>query len=93
MGIAAKLLHGRFPPHGIASCARTVSDVVGPLGAAMMIPRGKYLGELVGDPPEAEAEHFVRCPACDGWIDCRDLGQVFEHTRCRINPNDSRTHA
>jgi hypothetical protein len=18
-------------------------------------------------------------PACDGWIDCRDLGQVFEH--------------
>ena len=28
----------------------------------MMIPRGKYLGERVGDPPEDEAEHFVRCP-------------------------------
>jgi uncharacterized C2H2 Zn-finger protein len=26
-----------------------------------------------------EAEHFVRCPACGGWIDCRDLAQVFEH--------------
>ena len=44
-----------------------------------MIPRGKYLGERVGDPPAGEAEHFLRCPACGGWIDCRDLGQVFEH--------------
>ena len=42
-------------------------------------PRGKYLGERVGDPPKDEGEHFVRCPACDGWIDCRDLSQVFEH--------------
>ena len=24
--------------------------------AAMLIPRGKYLGERVGDPPEHEAE-------------------------------------
>jgi hypothetical protein len=22
---------------------------------------------------------FIRCPACSGWIDCRDLAQVFEH--------------
>jgi opacity protein-like surface antigen len=22
---------------------------------------------------------LTRCPACGGWIDCRDLGQVFEH--------------
>ena len=44
-----------------------------------MIPRGKYLGERVGDPPAGEAEHFIRFPACGGWIDCRDLGQVFEH--------------
>ena len=27
-----------------------------------MIPRGKYLGERVGDPPKGEAEHFVRAP-------------------------------
>jgi hypothetical protein len=26
-----------------------------------------------------EQEHFIKCPACGGWIDCRDLGQVFEH--------------
>jgi hypothetical protein len=44
-----------------------------------MLPHGKYLGERVGDPPKDEAEHFVRCPACGGWIDCRDLNKVFEH--------------
>jgi hypothetical protein len=43
------------------------------------VPRGKYLGKRVGDPRKDEAEHFIRCPACGGWIDCRDPGQVFEH--------------
>jgi hypothetical protein len=60
-----------------------------------MIPRGKYLGERVGDPPAGEAEHFLRCPAFGGWIDCRDLGQVLSmkgrcRTRRRINRNDRR---
>jgi hypothetical protein len=31
------------------------------------IPRGRYIGKLLGDPPESEAEHFIRCPACCGW--------------------------
>jgi hypothetical protein len=45
-----------------------------------MIPRGTYFGRRVGgQPPKDEAEHFIRCPACGGWIDCRDLGKVFEH--------------
>jgi hypothetical protein len=57
------------------------------------IPRGKYLGKRLGDPPKDDAEHFIRCPACGGWIDCRDLAQVFEHegpchTRLRIRRND-----
>jgi hypothetical protein len=43
------------------------------------IPRGTIFGRRVGDPPKSVAEHFVRCSACGGWIDCRDLGQVFEH--------------
>ena len=43
------------------------------------IPRGKYRGKPVGTPPADEAEHFVKCPACGGWIDCRDLGAVLEH--------------
>jgi Zn-finger nucleic acid-binding protein len=41
-----------------------------------MILRGTYLGRPIGAQPRDEAD---RCPACDGWIDCRDLGQVFEH--------------
>jgi hypothetical protein len=35
------------------------------------IPRGKYIGEAV-DSPKDEA-------ACGAWIDCRDLGMVFDH--------------
>ena len=42
------------------------------------IPRGKYIGEAV-DPPTDEAEHFIKCEACGAWIDCRDLGMVFDH--------------
>jgi hypothetical protein len=45
----------------------------------MMIPRGKYLGEWLGEGPASEAEHFIKCAACGGWIDRRDLGQVFDH--------------
>jgi hypothetical protein len=44
-----------------------------------MIPRGIYFGRPIGEVPTNEAEHFIRCPTCGGWIDCRDLGQVFEH--------------
>ena len=32
-----------------------------------MIPRGKYIGRRLGDPPKDEAQHFIRCPACGGW--------------------------
>ena len=45
----------------------------------MNLPRGKYIGKRVGLPATDEAEHFIRCPACGGWIDCRDLNKVFEH--------------
>ena len=43
------------------------------------VPRGKYIGKPVGGPPADEADHFMKCPDCGGWIDCRDLGAVFEH--------------
>jgi hypothetical protein len=43
------------------------------------IPRGTIFGRRVGDQPKSDAEHFIRCPACGGWIDCRDLACVFEH--------------
>jgi hypothetical protein len=35
--------------------------------------------ERLGDPPKDEAEHFIRCPACGGWIDCRDLEGPLPH--------------
>jgi hypothetical protein len=48
------------------------------------IPRGKYIGELVdpktGNPIEAaEAENFMRCPACGGVLDMRNLGAAVAH--------------
>jgi hypothetical protein len=30
-------------------------------------------------PRRNEREHFERCPACGGWIDLRNLGQVLAH--------------
>ena len=47
------------------------------------IPRGKYIDRpiepKIGKPVEVvEADRLMRCPACGGWIVCRDLGQVFE---------------
>jgi hypothetical protein len=43
------------------------------------LPRGKYSGKRLDDQPNLEADHFIRCLACDGWIDCRDLGHVPNH--------------
>ncbi|MBR0855504.1 hypothetical protein [Bradyrhizobium liaoningense] len=43
------------------------------------IPHGRYVATHVTPPPADETEHFVKCPACGGWIDCRDLGTVFAH--------------
>jgi hypothetical protein len=37
------------------------------------LPRGIYSRKRLGDQPKDEADHFIGCPACGGWIDCRDL--------------------
>ena len=42
------------------------------------IPRGTIFGRRVGKPPKSDAEHFIRCPTCGGWIDCRDA-HLFDH--------------
>lgn len=26
-----------------------------------------------------EREHFIQCPGCLAWVDCRDLGDVMQH--------------
>ena len=36
------------------------------------IMRGKFIGKRVDGPPADETEHFIKCEACGGWIDCRD---------------------
>jgi len=46
--------------HCTANDAATVTE----------IPRGKYIGRRLGDAPKDETEHFIRCPACGGWMDC-----------------------
>ena len=43
-----------------------------------IIPRGKFVGQPVGGDSD-DADHFMRCETCGGWIDCRDLGSVFDH--------------
>ena len=43
------------------------------------IPRGRYIGEPADGIPTTEAEHFMQCPACGGWLDCRDLAQALAH--------------
>ena len=63
------------PPLGDA-LHKALSD--GDAASRSDIPRGKYIGEAV-DPPKDEAELFIKCEACGAWIDCRDLGMVFDH--------------
>jgi hypothetical protein len=40
---------------------------------------GEIIGQVVIPKPSGEAEHFLRCPACGGWFDIRDLAQVVAH--------------
>jgi hypothetical protein len=43
------------------------------------IPRGRFIGRGSDIDPIAEAEQFIKCEACGGWIDSRDLGAVTDH--------------
>jgi hypothetical protein len=42
-------------------------------------PRGKYVGERLGEPAKDEAEHFMVCLECGARFDMRDLGEAFAH--------------
>lgn len=37
---------------------------------------GQYIGEALDGKPGG---HFIQCPGCQEWFDCRDLSQVFAH--------------
>jgi CRISPR/Cas system type I-B associated protein Csh2 (Cas7 group RAMP superfamily) len=58
----------------------------------MDIRRGQIIGKRLGEPSTDEAEHFIQCAACDGWIDMRNLGQVFEHAGPLPHPAQDRTN-
>jgi hypothetical protein len=57
----------------------------------MKIPRGKYIAKSA-DSHEHKAEHFFLCETCGGWIDCRDLGSVFDHQGPHSLPPEDRKH-
>jgi hypothetical protein len=57
----------------------------------MKIPRGKYIAKNT-DPHKHEPEHFFKCETCGGWIDCRDLGSVFDHQGPHRLPPEDRAH-
>jgi hypothetical protein len=57
----------------------------------MKIPRGKYIAKNT-DPHQHEPEHFFKCETCGGWIDCRDLGSVFDHQGPHRLPPEDRAH-
>jgi hypothetical protein len=50
-------------------------------------------GPLTGKPVETEeADSFVKCPACAGMIDCRDLAIVLEHLKPLPHPGQDATN-
>jgi hypothetical protein len=55
-------------------------------GTIIEFPRWKHIGHRVCD--LAKEEHFYRCPACGGWVDGDELGQVFDHEGPLLHPAD-----
>jgi Zn-finger nucleic acid-binding protein len=43
-------------------------------------------GILVGPEPANEADHFIQCPDCKGWLDMRDLGEILDHDKTECTP-------
>jgi hypothetical protein len=52
--------------------------------------RGEIIGQRVGGEPASEADYYVQCPECSGWLDMGDLGQVFEHQGPLPHPKQDR---
>ena len=50
-----------------------------------MVPRGKYLGERLGEGPASEAEHFIRCPACKKMFASEHFARQGNVTQSEIN--------
>ncbi len=46
----------------------------------------RYPSERAGGAPADKSEHFIKCGTSGGWIDCRDLEQVFAHEEPNHKP-------
>ena len=72
-------------PLGLTSLGCRISQPPLPIcGAVSRLARSKILGRLqdpaTGKPIDAaEAEDFMRCPACGGVVDMRELAMVMAH--------------
>jgi hypothetical protein len=51
-----------------------------------LVPRQECVDQTVDRRAKVETEYFMRCPACDGRIDTRDLRQVLEHDGALPHP-------
>jgi hypothetical protein len=61
------------------------------------LPGGKILGRLedpvTGEPIDAaEEERFMKCPACGGVLDMRDLAAALAHHGALPHPGQDRTN-
>jgi hypothetical protein len=36
--------------------------------------------------PKSEQRHFMECPACNGWLDMRNLREVMFHEMGHVEP-------
>jgi len=52
--------------------------------------RTKYRARRVSDEANDTTEHLVHCPACGGYFDLRDAGQVFDHLGPLPHPPEAR---
>ena len=49
-----------------------------PFGCSLAM--ADYPHEVIGGPPvTSAADHFIQCPACGSWLDCRNLGDLLAH--------------
>jgi hypothetical protein len=39
---------------------------------------------------KTDADHYLKCPLCGGWIDMRDLGAVISHNGPLPHSQDDR---
>lgn len=39
----------------------------------------KIRGKPDGWTPQTELEHFMKCPVCHEWFDCRDPANIAQH--------------